>query len=70
MLIWEETSLTSWYSNGLENFAWQLISISPVLFDPIQDWEKDSPLENLSHMSWNDETWHSCTLPKEDPKNI
>ena len=25
---------------------------------------------NLSHISYNDETWHSCTLPKEDPKNI
>ena len=24
----------------------------------------------LSHISYNDETWHSYTLPKEDPKNI
>ena len=24
----------------------------------------------LSHISYNDETWHSCTLPKEDPENI
>ena len=22
-----------------------------------------------SHISYIDETWHSCTLPKEDPKN-
>ena len=21
---------------------------------------------NLSHLSYNDETWHSCTLSKED----
>ena len=21
---------------------------------------------NLSHISYNDETWHSCTLSKED----
>ena len=26
--------------------------------------------QNLSHISYNDETWHSYTLPKEDPKNI
>ena len=25
---------------------------------------------NLSHISYNDETWHICTLPKEDPKKI
>ena len=25
---------------------------------------------NLSHISCNYETWHSYTLPKEDPKNI
>ena len=24
----------------------------------------------LSHISYNDETWHSYTLPKGDPKNI
>ena len=24
----------------------------------------------LSHISYNEETWHSYTLPKEDPKNI
>ena len=23
-----------------------------------------------SHIPYNDETWQSCTLPKEDPKNI
>ena len=26
--------------------------------------------KNLSHISCNDETWYSYTLPKEDPKNI
>ena len=26
--------------------------------------------QNLSHISYNDETWHSYTLAKEDPKNI
>ena len=24
--------------------------------------------KNLSHISYNDETLHSCTLSKEDPK--
>ena len=26
------------------------------------------PLQNMSHISCIDETWHSYTLPKEDPK--
>ena len=25
---------------------------------------------NLPHRTYNDETWHSYTLPKEDPKNM
>ena len=28
------------------------------------------PLPKICHISYNDETWHSYTLPKEDPKNI
>ena len=28
------------------------------------------PPQNLSHISYNDETLYSCTLPKEDPKNV
>ena len=32
--------------------------------------KKAPPPKNLSHISYNDETWHSYTLPKEDPKNI
>ena len=31
---------------------------------------KAPSLLNLSHISYNDETWHSYTLPKEDPKNL
>ena len=26
------------------------------------------PSLNLSHISYNDETWYNFTLPKEDPK--
>ena len=51
------------------------------LINAIRDWpfrsrsrmgsgsKKTSPPER-SHISYNDETWHSCTLPKEDQKNI
>ena len=28
----------------------------------------DSDRENLSHTFYNDKTWHSYTLHKEDPK--
>ena len=49
-------------------------------FNPIQDGlfpgcsrmggcKKSNPLWNLSHISYNDQTWHSYTLPKVDPKN-
>ena len=32
--------------------------------------QKDPPSWNLSQISYNNETWHSYTLPKEDSKNI
>ena len=32
--------------------------------------QKGPPPKNLSHIPYNDETWHSYTLPKEDPKYI
>ena len=32
--------------------------------------QKGSPPQNLSHISYNDQNWHSYTLPKEDPKHI
>ena len=28
------------------------------------------PPGNPPHISYNDETWHSHTLPKEDSKNV
>ena len=32
---------------------------------------RKAPLPKIfSHISYNDETWHGYTLPKEDPKNI
>ena len=30
----------------------------------------EGPLSKMSHISYNDGTWHSYALPKEDPKNI
>ena len=42
------------------------------LFGAAQKWaekgQKGPPPLNLSHISYNDETWYSYTLPKEDPK--
>ena len=31
---------------------------------------KRFPPPTISHISYNDETTHTYTLPKEDPKNI
>ena len=28
------------------------------------------PPQNLSHISYDDETWYGYTLPREDPKNM
>ena len=32
--------------------------------------QKGHPPSNLSHITYNDEAWHSYTLPKEDPRNV
>ena len=50
--------------------------INSNFFNPIQDWPfwgcsrmlgaKRSPLPKICHTSYNDETWYSCTVPKED----
>ena len=32
--------------------------------------KKGPPPLNLSQISYNNETWHSYTLPKDDSKNI
>ena len=29
-----------------------------------------APVPKICHISYNDEIWHSYTLPKKDPKNI
>ena len=29
-----------------------------------------APLPKIRHTSYSNETWHSYTLPKEDPKNV
>ena len=42
-----------------------------AVFGAAQGGEAKGPHpENLSHISYNNETWHNYTLPKEDPKNI
>ena len=40
-------------------------------FGAAHEWGGEAPRpQNLSHISYNDETCHSYTLHKEDPKNI
>ena len=44
------------------------------LFGAAHEWgeggKKPPPPKSLSHISYINETWHSYTLPKKDPKNI
>ena len=61
--------------NTLANFPFLfdplfLISILLTLFRMGSPLPKGPPPYNLSHISCNYETWHSYTIPKEDPKNI
>ena len=62
-------------------FSTDTIEFRTKLWTNILNYEKEKDLnpllgmglfgllmENLSHMSYNDETWHSYTLPKEAPK--
>ena len=50
--------------------------INPIengLFGAAHGWGAKRPPpfpKILSHISYNDETWHSYTLPKKDPKNM
>ena len=38
--------------------------------NPICDCGQEIETTTHSHMFYNDETWHSYNLPKEDPKNV
>ena len=42
------------------------------IFVAAHRWEEGGkiPLQNLSHILYNNETWHTYTLPKEYPKTI
>ena len=40
------------------------------LFGAAHGWGRRQNGFTLSHISYTDETWHSYTLPEEDPKNI
>ena len=62
--------------NG-QNSSWMCVNpIQDGLFwgmltDGGWEWGKKAlPPLNLLRISYNDETWHSYTLPKEDSKNI
>ena len=46
-------------------------SLQDGLFGGAHRWEGGGGANlNLSHIAYNDETWHSYTLPMEDLKNI
>ena len=43
------------------------------IFGAAHEWrrpKKPPPLPKICDISYNGETWHSYTLPREDPKNI
>ena len=57
--------------HNIQNKSFTHNSIQDELFGDCSRMEvAKSPLHKLSHICYNDETWHSYTLPKEDPKNI
>ena len=45
-----------------------LMNFDECSFNTFQDGGKKPPPQNLSHISYSDETWHTYTLPKEDEK--
>ena len=54
-----------------KDFIHKEYTLPPVyLFNPIQDGPFWGLFPKTYHISFNDETWHSYTLPKKDPKNI
>ena len=65
--IWTRTNSVFGFISGrvLEEFP-----IQDVAFHEFMNRRgtKSPPHENLLHISHNDETWHSYTLPKKDPK--
>ena len=40
------------------------------LFGTAHGWGRGGGVVKMPHISHNDETWRSQTLPKKDPKNI
>ena len=42
------------------------MAIYKVLFEKLEP----PPPPKMSYMSYNDHTWYSYALPKQDPKNI
>ena len=58
--------------NGVSHNKLLLSLFRMGLFEAAHGWggTKNAPLPKICHSSCKDETWHSYTLPKEDPKNI
>ena len=66
------TILSSLLNFGMFAFSTTLTLFSLVIFGADLGWGKEgqkAPLPlNLPHISYNDETWYSYNLSKEDPK--
>ena len=58
----ENKHLKIYFSNHIQDEIFQVCSQ--------MGGAKRPPSINLSYISYNDGTWHSYTLPKQDPKNI
>ena len=69
---WKYKTLFLYY---LVRDKWE-ININPIQYGPfwgcswMEGRGKKDPPKNLSHISFNDQTWQSYISPKEDPKNI
>ena len=53
--------------------SWKMFfisSLNPIQDGPFQGCSRMIPISKICHISYNDETWHSYTLSKKDPKNI
>ena len=57
-------------SNHWSNRYWNICSCSWMGWGRGGGGQKGPPPENLLRIFYNDETWHSYTLPKENSKNI
>ena len=54
------------HGNRCTKYKIGLSTVVVICINPIQD----GPFRGSSHISYNHETWHICTVPKENSRNI